>query len=125
MTSLSWSNQLCLRIEPVNDNIVTMTKWTPGLEGRSGPRYLAIAEALAAEVTQGWLKPGARLPTHRDLAFRLGVTIGTVSRAYAEAERRGLVYGEVGRGTFVRAPTPSVPADLSGSGGDFVDQTTS
>ena len=37
------------------------------------------------------------------LAWRLGVTVGTVSRAYAEAERRGLVVGEVGRGSFVRA----------------------
>ena len=91
------------------------------MEGRSGPRYLAIAEALAADVAQGRLKPAARLPTHRDLAFRLGVTIGTVSRAYGEAERRGLIYGEVGRGTFVRERTPSVPPDLSGSGGDFVD----
>ena len=34
----------------------------------------------------------------------LGVTVGTVSRAYAEAERRGLTLGEVGRGTFVRGP---------------------
>ena len=47
---------------------------------------------------------GTRLPTHRDLAWRLRVTVGTVSRAYAEAERRGLIGGEVGRGTFVREP---------------------
>ena len=37
-------------------------------------------------------------PTHRDLARELGVTVGTVSRAYAQAKRRGLVTGEVGRG---------------------------
>ncbi len=53
----------------------------------------------------GLLKPGTRLPPQRTLAFRLGVTLGTVSRAYLEAERRGLVRGEVGRGTFVRART--------------------
>ena len=50
----------------------------------------------------GSLPPGSRLPTHRDLADRLGISIHTVSQAYAEAERRGLVAGEVGRGTFVR-----------------------
>src|SRR6201991_781504 len=79
-----------------------MTIWRPEIEQFQGPRYLAIAEALAVDVRGGALNPGDRLPTHRDLAYRLGVTVGTVSRAYAEAERRGLIGGEVGRGTFVR-----------------------
>lgn len=81
-----------------------MTKWLPKLDDTHGPRYLAIAEALARDITAGRLKAGERLPTHRDLAWHLGVTVGTVSRAYAEAERRGLTSGEVGRGTFVNAP---------------------
>jgi DNA-binding transcriptional MocR family regulator len=86
-----------------------MTIWHPRLEGRKGPRYLTIVEALAEDFASGALHQGNRLPTHRDLADRLGVTVGTVSRAYAEAARRGLVSGEVGRGTFVRGagePTP-------------------
>ena len=83
-----------------------MTNWTPDLAQRGGPRYLAIADALAADVAAGTFRPGDRLPTHRDLAWRLGVTVGTVSRAYAEAERRGLVGGEVGRGTYVRLAAP-------------------
>jgi DNA-binding transcriptional MocR family regulator len=70
------------------------------------PRYLAIADAVAGKMAAGTLVPGERLPTHRDLAWRLGVTVGTVSRAYAELERRGLTVGEVGRGTFVRGPRP-------------------
>ncbi len=90
----------------VNWNIVTMTTWQPNLEGRTGPRYIAIADALAADLAAGRFRAGERLPTHRDLAWRLGVTVGTVSRAYAEAGRRGLVSGEVGRGTFVRAAMP-------------------
>ena len=81
-----------------------MTKWQPDLAGADGPRYVAIAEALARDIDGGRLQAGDRLPTHRDLAWTLGVTIGTVSRAYAEAERRGLISGEVGRGTFVRFP---------------------
>ena len=79
-----------------------MTMWQPMLEGRPGPRYLALAQALVDDVVDGRLAPGARLPTHRDLADHLGVTVGTVSRAYSEAARRGLVSVEVGRGTFVR-----------------------
>lgn len=80
-----------------------MTNWQPDIENRDGPRYLALADALSDDMTAGRLKPGDRLPTHRDLAWRLGVTVGTVSRAYAEAERRGLTSGEVGRGTYVRS----------------------
>jgi DNA-binding transcriptional MocR family regulator len=88
--------------DDVNLYIVIMTIWQPEISNLPGPRYLAIAEALASDVRSGGLSPGDRLPTHRDLAYRLGVTVGTVSRAYAEAERRGLIGGEVGRGTFVR-----------------------
>lgn len=85
-----------------------MTIWRPAL--RKGlPRYLAITEALAEDVGAARLAAGAQLPTHRDLADRLGVTVGTVSRAYAEAARRGLITGEVGRGTFVRAAAGGEP----------------
>src|SRR6188508_1753059 len=69
---------------------------------RAGPIYLAIADQIAREVESGRMKPGWRLPTQRALARQLGVTLTTVTRAYDEAQRRGLVNGEVGRGTFVR-----------------------
>ena len=78
----------------------------PGLERTfrgDKPVYLALTEVLADAIADGHLAQGARLPTHRELAQRLGVTTATVTRAYLEAERRGLVRGEVGRGTFVRA----------------------
>lgn len=76
--------------------------WLPDLAGFEGPLYLAIADALAADISAGRLAAGIRLPTHRDLAEAVGVTVGTITRAYAEAARRGLVDGTVGRGTFVR-----------------------
>ncbi len=80
-----------------------MTHWTPDLSQFRGPRYRAIADALAQDIEAGRLQTGFRLPTHRDLAWTLKVTVGTVSRAYAEAQKRGLIGGEVGRGTYVRA----------------------
>ncbi|MFZ2870443.1 GntR family transcriptional regulator, partial [Zavarzinia sp.] len=80
--------------------------WNPNLAGHDGPLYLAIADSLASAIADGTLPPGTRLPTHRDLAVRLGVTIGTITRAYAEAARRGLTDGTVGRGTFVRGRDP-------------------
>ena len=84
-----------------------MTIWSPQLDLFPGPRYRALVEALAQDVADGRLAAGTRLPPQRDLAYRLGVTVGTVSRAYALAAERGLVNGEVGRGTFVRIPTRS------------------
>jgi DNA-binding transcriptional MocR family regulator len=108
---------------PVKGNIVTMTMWAPDLRQRKGPRYLAIAEALAEDAVAGRLRPGTRLPTHRDLADRLGLTVGTVTRAYAEAARRNLVAGEVGRGTFVRGPAGrfAPAAAAARAGADVID----
>src|SRR5262245_51819864 len=80
-----------------------MTSWTPTLDPEL-PRYIAIAQAIAADLESGRLTPGDKLPTHRELAWQLGVTVGTVTRAYQEAERRGLVSGEVSRGSFLRDP---------------------
>jgi DNA-binding transcriptional MocR family regulator len=58
-------------------------------------------------VARGALRPGDRLPTHRALADALEVDLTTVTRAYAEARRRGLIDGTVGRGTFVRGAAPA------------------
>ncbi len=83
-----------------------MTIWTPSLTPDDAPIYRSIADAISRSIDEGELAPSDRLPTHRALARQLDVTVGTVSRAYAEAERRGLVVGEVGRGTFIRGPRP-------------------
>lgn len=80
-----------------------MAIWLPDLTERRGPKYQRIVDAIADDITAGRLPPGARLPPYRELAFRLGVSSQTVSRAYGEAIARALLRGEVGRGTFVRA----------------------
>lgn len=95
-----------------------MTGWLPKLRNHSGPRYLAIVDALAADIENGRVIPGTQLLPHRDLAERLKLSVGTVSKAYAEAERRGLINGEVGRGTFVRgkrATARQTGSDTNGS----------
>ncbi|MFC7543076.1 GntR family transcriptional regulator [Siccirubricoccus deserti] len=89
----------------------------PRIAGASGPIYLAIADAIGAAITAGVLRPGERLPTHRALADALGVDLTTITRAYAEARRRGLLQATVGRGTFVRggqAPAPQPRPEESG-----------
>ncbi|HYF40182.1 MAG TPA: PLP-dependent aminotransferase family protein [Gemmatimonadales bacterium] len=79
-----------------------MTNWLPSLPSEAEPKYQALLAALQGDVDAGILPEGTRLPPQRELATKLGIAIGTVSRAYALAERRGIVSGEVGRGTFVR-----------------------
>lgn len=80
-----------------------MTIWLPQLR-RERPLYIEIADAIRQDLLRGTLNPGDRLPPQRDLAYRLGVTTGTVTRAYAEAEKLGLLVGEVGRGSYLKAP---------------------
>lgn len=80
-----------------------MTIWSPRLPESDSPIYGRIADALERDVRSGMLIPGSQLPTHRVLAKELGITPVTVTRAYAEAARRGLVESSTGRGTFVRA----------------------
>jgi len=75
--------------------------YTPHIEDRNGPKYRAIADAVSDDIRDKVLSVGAKLPTHRDLAYRLGVTVGTVTRAYSELQRRGVAGGRVGSGTYV------------------------
>lgn len=88
--------------------------WTPRLaaEGRPSERLVA---AIAEDIADGALARGDRLPPHRDLAYRLGIGLGTVTKAYAVLERRGLVRSVRGRGMFVSglAPRSDTVIDLS------------
>ncbi|WP_406720645.1 PLP-dependent aminotransferase family protein [Thioclava litoralis] len=76
-------------------------QWKPQLSNQKGPKYLALVRALREGIREGKLMPGQKLPTVRDLAWRLGVTPGTVARGYQIATQEGLLQAEVGRGTFV------------------------
>lgn len=90
------------------------TSWRPAVSKAAGPLYLAIADALAADMKAGRLPPGTRLPPQRALAEALDIDFTTVSRAYAEARKRGLVEGRVGQGTYVRGRAVSAPPPSSG-----------
>lgn len=98
-----------------------MIDWTCRISESSKPRYLAIADAIAAAIANGTLAAGDRLPTQRRLAATLEVDFTTAARGYAEAARRGLIESTVGRGSFVRGrgkmpakPSPrAAPVDLT------------
>lgn len=85
---------------------MTGTTWRPSLEQYDGPKYLALAHALREAVRDGSLAEGQKLPPVRELAWRIGVTPGTVARAYSIGTDEGLLEAAVGRGTFVAARAP-------------------
>lgn len=66
-----------------------------------------VVDGVQEAVATGELKPGSRLPSVRRLADRLDVAPGTVARAYAELERRGVVVTDGARGTRVAERTAS------------------
>ena len=78
--------------------------WKPLLPGGGEPLYRRLVAALRHDVAEGRLHVGDRLPTQRDLARALGIGLGTVTRAYVEAQRLGLLSSRVGQGTFVAGP---------------------
>ena len=86
--------------------------WLPTLSEWQGPIFLRIVDALAGDVASGKLVRGQRLPTHRALATALNVDVTTVTRAYGEARRRGLLEARVGQGTFVSETTARASLDL-------------
>lgn len=87
------------------------TIWLPDLSQFDGPKYLALTHALRDAVRSGGLEKGDRLPPVRELAWRLGMTPGTVARAYQIVTQEGLLEAAVGRGTFVTATRPRFGAD--------------
>jgi DNA-binding transcriptional MocR family regulator len=78
------------------------TTWSRRMQRHTGPLYLSIVEALSEAIREGEVQEGDRLPPQRQLAAGLQVDLTTVTRAFTEARRRGLVDATVGRGSFVR-----------------------
>jgi DNA-binding transcriptional MocR family regulator len=78
------------------------------------PKYIVLEGALRAAIRDGRLPAGSRLPPVRDLAWRIGVTPGTVARVYRGLTEAGVLEATVGRGTFVaergQPVAPSTPA---------------
>jgi len=84
--------------------------------------YVRLADAIAAEIASGALKPGDRLPPQRSFAYERKIAVSTASRVYTELLRRGLVVGEVGRGTFISGEArrgTAAPTEPRGARIDF------
>src|SRR5258708_35966158 len=80
--------------------------------------YLRLADAVAADIANGGLKPGDRLPPQRSFAYERKIAVSTATRVSTELLRRGLVVGEVGRGPFIPGQARrgvSAPSEVRGA----------
>jgi len=69
------------------------------------PRYIQISERLIREIAAGLLADGARLPPEREMAAELGIAVGTLRKALADLEAKGLLERIQGSGNYIRANT--------------------
>src|SRR3954464_6803164 len=83
------------------------------------PRYEQIAAVIEAAIDRGDFRVGDRLPTVRALARQLDVSGASVAGAYSLLARRGRVSAQVGRGTFVTAPSSEGGGPAAAPGGDI------
>lgn len=95
-------------------------RWLPELSAANGPKYRAIADAIAAAIEGGRLRHGDRLPAQRDVAAQLGVDLTTVTKAYDMARTRGHIAARGRAGSFVLArevassgPAPAIDTAMN------------
>jgi DNA-binding transcriptional MocR family regulator len=89
--------------------------WIDSALASSGPIYLRIVSSIERTMNTGELVPGHRLPSQRALAKQLGIDLTTVTRAFDEARRRGLIEARGPQGSFIAPPKAAFgqPVDLS------------
>jgi GntR family transcriptional regulator len=96
-----------------------MQKMLADVTQASLPLYVQISEALTREMAAGHWKAGDRLPPEAQLAQSLGVAVGTLRKALAELEQRGLLERRQGSGTYVQPDAQSHSATIGNSVYDF------
>ncbi len=90
---------------PTNSFEHLYLSWTPDKAKLKRPYYLTLANAMEADIVAGKLVAGTKLPPQRELADYLDLNFTTVTQAYNLCRERKLIYGVVGKGTFV-SPLP-------------------
>ena len=86
---------------PVNSFDNYYMSWKPKRIYNKNALYISLAEQLEKDIEKGIILPGTKLPPQRELADYLDINVSTVSRAFKLCEKKGIIFGIVGRGTFV------------------------
>ena len=88
------------------------TIWPKDFGDAKGPKYKKLAETIRSAIDREDLVVGTKLPPVRELSYELGITPGTVARAYTILTEEGVLQAEVGRGTFVASKQKQVLDDV-------------
>lgn len=72
------------------------------------PIYAQITDQLKAKILAGDLREGDPLPSIRQLAKDLRISVITTKRAYEDLERDGFIHTQPGRGSFVAPQDPAL-----------------
>lgn len=88
------------------------TIWQPEVDPAIKPKYKSVVQAIRDGIATESLSAGNKLPPVRELGWILGMTPGTVARAYTVLTDEGVLSAEVGRGTFVAGNTPEPSLNL-------------
>jgi GntR family transcriptional regulator len=78
------------------------------------PLYLQVIEQVRRRVAMGDLPAGAEIPSIRELAAELKVSVITVKRAYLELERDGVIVTRQGKGSVI-ADSPGLQGSMQDS----------
>lgn len=99
---------------PVNSFEGYPLSWKPDLSKMAGPKYVALAELLEADIKSGKLAAGTKLPPQRELADFLDLNLSTISKAYKLCGQKGLLSASVGNGTYVASDAAAETVLLCG-----------
>lgn len=97
-----------------------LTDWVRLDPNAGTPLFDQLRTQIIDGIRDGRLAAGARLPTVRDLAGRLGLAVNTVARTYRELETAGMVETRRRLGTFVCGVDPR-DAAMVAAARTFVD----
>lgn len=106
---------------PINSFDKYPMTWKPDMETLTPPYYKALAEDLERRIKSGQLQAGTKLPPQRELADYLDLNYTTITRVYELCRKKGLIYGTVGKGTFVSPHSAEDITIAAPTGGEFIE----
>ena len=86
---------------PINSYKNYALSWRPVKERLTRPYYQSLVQQLEADILSGALQKNVKLPSQRELADYLDLNFTTIGQAYKHAMEKGLLYTNIGSGTFV------------------------
>ncbi len=106
---------------PVNSFEDYPMTWIVQRNRLKSPIYKSLAKALEEDIENGVLGPNTKLPPQRELADYLDINLSTVTRAFKICEMKGLLYGTIGKGTFVTSHRPKPAITLTSADNHTID----